>query len=163
MVGGFTIISNLQTVLVSHVFPEGSIPLYLGPWIPWYAIRVKVSSDDSATLPNESLPVQLSRQSLTRMRVLLVVTIDDPRYALPFPPEVGGNDISVCTSASIRPLINHQAAPAPFHRPNSFTFSYFVCRVADTNSSSFSWRLLEANYIRTACDFCLQRWNGPLV
>jgi hypothetical protein len=70
MVGGPAIISNVQSILVNHIFPESSIPRRLASWIASFAVDVDVSHEDSATLPNDSLPVQLSRQSLSRMFVL---------------------------------------------------------------------------------------------
>jgi len=154
VVGGFTIFSNFQSVFVNHVFPERSIPLHLASWVPSYAMGVKASSEDGAPLPNDSQPVQLSHRSLSRMRVILVVNVDDPRYPLTRPPDVSSNDILVRTSAQIRPLINHQAAPSPYRRPNSFSFSYFACRMADPDTSSFSFSrwLLQAHYVRPAIE-----------
>jgi len=163
MLGGPAIISKLQSILVNHVFPESSIPLHVASWVPSFAVGIEVSREDSAALPNDSLPVQLSRQSLSRMRVLLVLNVDDPRYPLHSPPDVGGNDIFVCNSAQISPLINHQAAPSPYRCPNSVSFSYFIYRMADPNTSSFSRWLLQAHNVRLAFDSHLPRRNRPLV
>jgi hypothetical protein len=165
VVGGFIIVSNFQSVFVNYIFPEHSIPLHLASWVASYAMGVKVSSVDGAPLPNDSPPVQLSPRSLSQMRVLLVGNIDDPRYSLPPPSDVSSNDILVRTSAKIRPLVNHQATPSPYRRPNSFSFSYFVCRMADPDTSSFSFSrwLLQAHYIRPPFDSRLERRDGPLV
>jgi len=51
---------NLRSIFVNFVFPECSILLHLASWVPLYAMGVEVSCKDSATLPNGSLPVQLS-------------------------------------------------------------------------------------------------------
>jgi len=99
VVRGFTIISNLQTIVINHIFPERSIPVHLVPWVPSYAMCIEVSREDSATLPNDSLPVELLRRSLFRMSLLLVVNVDDPGYPLPSAPDVGYNDIFIRTSA----------------------------------------------------------------
>jgi len=74
-------ISNLQSDLVNHAFPERSISLHLAPWVPSFSVGVEVSCNDSAALPNDSLPVQLLCWSLylSRLRVILIVNIDNLR------------------------------------------------------------------------------------
>jgi len=62
---------------------------------------VEVSSEDSATLPNDSLAVQLPCRSLPRLGVFLIINVDNPRYRLPSPPDVFSNDIVVSTSTSV--------------------------------------------------------------
>ena len=64
MLGGPAVISNLQSILVNHVFPESSILLCLASWVAMVAVGVEVSRGDSATVPDDSRPVQLSRCSL---------------------------------------------------------------------------------------------------
>jgi hypothetical protein len=65
VVGGFSIISNFQSIFVNHVIPQGSIPLHLASWFPSSDMGVNVSSEVNASLPNDSLPVQHSRQPLS--------------------------------------------------------------------------------------------------
>jgi len=124
---------------------------------------IRVSTGDSAALPNDFLQVQLSRWSVSRMLVLLVVNVDNPRYILSSPPDVGGNDFFVATSASFRPLNNYQAAPSPHFHPNCVSISHFVCRLADPNTFPDSRWLLQAHYVGPVFDLHLQRCNGPLV
>jgi len=162
-VGGFTIVSNFQSVFINHVFPERSILLHLASWVPSYNMGVNVSSYDCATLLNESQPVQLSRWSLSRMRVSLVVNVDDLRYPLPSPPDLSSNDIVVSISTYIWPLIKHQPTPSPYRRQIPLSFSHFVCWMANHNTSSFPRWLLQAHYLRAAFDSSLHRPNCPLV
>jgi len=145
VVGGSSTISNLQSIFVNHIFPECSIPLHLPALVPSCATGVEVSSKDSATLPNDFLPGQLRSRSLSRLRGFWSINVDDPRYHLPSPPDVRSNDIFVSTSAQIRPLISHQAAPSLYRHPNTVSFSYFVCGMADPNTSIFSRWLMQAH------------------
>jgi len=48
VVGRPAVISNLQSVLVNHVFPESSILLHLASWVPSFAVGVEVSYKDNA-------------------------------------------------------------------------------------------------------------------
>ena len=59
------VISNLQSVLVNHHFPERSILLRLASCVQSFAVGVEVSGKDSAALLNDLLYVQLSCQSLS--------------------------------------------------------------------------------------------------
>jgi len=165
MVGWPAVISNLHFVLVNHAFPEISIPLHLASWVPLFAVGVEVSCEDSANLPNDSLPVHLSRRSLchSRLRVFPIVTFDTPRNLFTSSPDVGSDYIVIGPSAHIRPLINHHATPLPYRRPNSVSFSSFIWRMADPNLSAFSRWLLQAHYVRPTFDSRLPQCNGPLV
>ena len=99
VLGGSPIISNLQSIFVNHVLPERSIPLNLASWFSSCAIGVEVSSEDSATPPNDSLPVQLPRRSLSRLRDFLIINVDDPRYSPPLLLR------SVAMTSSLVPLL----------------------------------------------------------
>jgi hypothetical protein len=54
------------------------------------------------------------------------------------PPDVGSDNIVTGPSAQIHPLINHEATPLKYRRPNTIFFSYLVCQRADPKLSSFS-------------------------
>jgi len=163
VVGGPAVISDLQCIFINHFFPEGSMPLRLASRITSSAVGVGVFFEDSAAVPEDSLPVKLSCRSLSRWPVSLIVTIDYPRYLLPTSPYVRSNNIVLSTSAYIRPLVNPQTTPLTYRRPNLFSCSYFVCQMADPNFPSLSRWLLQAHDIQRAFDFRFQCRNGPLV
>jgi len=52
--------------------------------------------------------------------------------------------------------------PLSYRHPNTFSFPYFVCRVADPYTSPVPRCLLQAYYVRLRFDPSLQRRNGPL-
>jgi hypothetical protein len=91
-----------------------------------------------------------------------MVNMEHSRDRFTSPPDIGSDNIVIGPSAQIHPHINHQATPLPHRRPNSVSFSYFVCRMASPNLSSLSHWLLQAHYIDPAFDSRLQRRNGPL-
>jgi len=165
MVGGTAVISDLQSVLVTHVLQESSIPLHLPSCVPSLAVGVEVSCEECAALPNDSLLVQLSLRSLSlsQRRLVLIVNIDNPRDNFISSPDVSSDNIVIGPCPQIRPHVNHQATPLPYRPPNSFSCSYLGCRMADVNVSSFSRRLFQAHYVRPAFDSRPQRRNGPLV
>ena len=136
MVGGPAVSTNLPSVPINLTFPECSIPLNMASCVPSFAVGVEVFSEDSPDLPNDWLPVQLSRCSRSRPHIILIVNIDNPRDLFTSPPDVGTDNIVSGPSAQIRPLINNQASPLPYRGPNCFSFAYFVCRMADPNLSS---------------------------
>jgi len=43
MVGVAAVISNLQSVLVNHIFPDFSILLQVESWVPWFGQGDEVS------------------------------------------------------------------------------------------------------------------------
>jgi hypothetical protein len=161
-VGGSTIISNLQLILINHTFPECNIPLHLASRVPWYPIGVGVSSKDSATPQNYSLPDELLIQSPSRWHGSLMITVDDPRYHHPSPPVHISNDIIIITSASISPQITHQAVVSLYRDANSLLFSYIVCQMPGPNSFFICQCLLLSDDIVPALDFRLQQHNSPL-
>ena len=65
IVGGPAVISNVQSILVKHVFPEHSIRPQVPHEVPSFAVGVEVSREGSAALPNDSFPVQLWCRSLS--------------------------------------------------------------------------------------------------
>jgi len=148
VVCGTAIISNFQFILVNHHFLEGGIPLHSAPRVPPTAVCVEITCKDHSALPIDSLPAQLSCQCLSWRRVSLIINIDNPRYFLPTPPDIGDNNIVVSSPAGILPLINHQASPLSYRRPNSFSSSYFICQVADPYTSLLPRWLLQSHYIR---------------
>jgi len=139
--------------------------LHLTSSVPSFALGIEVSCEDSAALPNDSLPVQLLRPSLSlpRLRVFLIVNVDNPGILFTSSPDVGSDNIAIGPSAQIRPFINHQATPLPYRRPNSFSFSYFISRMTHPNFSCLSQWLLQAYYVRPTLDSCIQHRNGPLI
>jgi hypothetical protein len=64
---------------------------------------IKFSSEDGAPQLNESPPVQLSRESLSQIRIRLVAEIENPQYPLLSPLDVTRNDILVRPSAQMHP------------------------------------------------------------
>jgi len=165
MAGGPAVIPNLQSILVNHPFRKHSIPLHLASHVPSFSGGVEVFCEVSAALPNDSLPVQLLRLSLSlsRPHVVLIVNIDNSRNVFTSSPEVGSHNLVISPSAQTSPLINHQATPLAYRRPNSFTFSYLGCQMADPNLSCFVRWLWQAHYIRPAFDSRLQCRDGPHV
>jgi len=119
MVGGSGIISNLQSIVVTQVFPENSIPLHLASLVTLFPVGIKVSCQDSATLPTDSPPVQLScwTLSLSHLPVLLIANIVNPRYLFTCSPEVSCGNI-ICGPSAHQP---------PGHSPSLFLSKVLIC------------------------------------
>jgi len=113
LVGGVTLIPNLQCSFVKSIFTECTSVLALANWVPSYATAVNASSQDSANMRIECLPILLSRQSLFMFRDHLVVNIEDPCYPGSAQPDIGSKDIIVPISAVVRLLVNYQANRSP--------------------------------------------------
>ena len=58
MMGGWTIISNFQSIFVNYLIPEDGIWLHLASWIALSAVCVEVPGEDGAAQLNESPPTQ---------------------------------------------------------------------------------------------------------
>ena len=97
IVCGSAIIPNFQSIVVNHHFPEGGIRLCMAPRIPPTAVGIKFSHEDGSALPIDSLPVHLLCLSLCRLRVSLIVNIENPLHLLPSPPDVSHHNIVVRT------------------------------------------------------------------
>jgi len=55
--GGPALIFNLQSIGINQVFPEGSIRLHLALLVESLAVDFQLSSEDSAVLLDDFLPV----------------------------------------------------------------------------------------------------------
>jgi hypothetical protein len=152
IVGGAAVISNFQSILVNHGFAESSILLRLSPWIALITVGDEVFCEDSAALANDFLPVQLSCRSLSLSGLQFICIINgvNPCYLFTSSPDVSSDDIVVATSIHVRPLINHRTTPFRYTRPNSVSFSYFLYRMVDPITSSFSRWLIEPYYVPLA-------------
>src|SRR5882757_7706185 len=98
-----------------------------------------------------------ARGPLPQPCVFSIINVDDPRNLFTSSPDISSDNIIIGPSAQIHPLIINQATPLLYRRPNSFSFSYFVCQMAHPNSSLFSRWVLQTHYVCPAFDSHLQR------
>lgn len=96
-VGGPAVIPTLRSVLICHAFAHSSIALHLPSWVALFAVGGEVSCKDSATLPNDCPPVDLSHRSLSlsRLHFILIINIDNPGHHFTSSPDLRRDNIFV--------------------------------------------------------------------
>ena len=99
VVSGSATIFNFPSIQLDHTFPAASIPLRVPPWVPSTTKGIRVSREDSSVLLKDALPVHLWSLSLSRLRVSLIVNIENPCYLFPSPPDISYNSIIVSSPA----------------------------------------------------------------
>jgi len=85
--------SHLESMFVTHSFRVGRMLLDLASQVQSSAVGVEVSFKHCATLPDDSLQVQLLCRSLSRLLVTFIMNTDDPSYLLPSHSDISYNII----------------------------------------------------------------------